>query len=160
MDAELLLALISRWIHVGTAIVLVGGTTCLRFVVHPVVQKSAPDLLPQIRERWKRFVHAGIALFLISGFYNYYRAMPLHQGDGLYHAVVGTKILLALFVFFLASVLVGRSAGTQRFRDQAPRWTLIMLAVSFLIVAMSGLVKVRPLPKGTSPVAETAVEAE
>lgn len=146
MDGELLTAVISRWLHVGTAIVLVGGTTFLRYVVHPVLHPAHPELLLSIRDRWKRFVHAGIALFLISGFYNYFRAMPLHKGDGLYHGLVGTKILLALFVFFLASALTGRSAGTQKFRDQAPKWAAVLVLVSFVIVAISGFVKVRPLP--------------
>ncbi len=146
MDADLLTAIISRWIHVGTAIVLVGGTTFLRFVVHPSLQESDTELMGRIRARWKKVVHAGIGLFLLSGIYNYWKAIPLHKGDGLYHAIVGTKIILALVVFFFASALVGRSAGTQKFRDQAPKWTLIVVVLSFVIVAMSGFVKVRPLP--------------
>jgi uncharacterized membrane protein len=143
MDSELLINVVSRWIHVGTAIVLVGGTTFLRLVVHPSLQGEHAELMSRIRGRWKKFVHGGIALFLISGFFNYFRAMPLHKGDGLYHALVGTKILLAFVVFFLASALVGRSAGTQKFRDNAPRWTAIVVLLSFLIIGISGFVKVR-----------------
>ncbi len=159
METELLVAVISRWIHVGTAIVLVGGTTFLRLIVHPAIHESHPELMGNIRERWKKFVHAGIALFLISGFYNYFQAMPLHKGDGLYHALVGVKILLAFLVFFLASALVGRSSGTQKFRDQAPKWTLIMLSVSFLIVAISGFVKVRPIPQKSAAADSAAIQS-
>ncbi len=158
MDPEFLLNVISRWVHVATAIVLVGGTTCLRFVVHPVLAADHPELVGQIRARWKKFVHAGIGLFLISGFYNYFRAMPLHKGDGLYHALVGTKILVAIVVFFLASALVGRSAGTARFRDQAARWTAVMLLLSALIIGISGVVKVRGAAAGV-PRTVTASEA-
>ncbi len=147
MNGEILINLISRFLHVGTAIVLVGGTTFLRLVVHPLLSGSHPELLADLRNRWKKFVHAGIGLFLLTGFYNYLVVgIPAHKGDSVYHMVVGTKILLALFVFFIASALVGRSAGTQKFRDQAPRWTAIMLLVSFVIVAMSSFVKVRPTP--------------
>ena len=83
----------------------------MKFVAGPVVHGQAPELIPAIRARWKKFVHGGIALLILSGAFNYYRAMPLHKGDGLYHGLIGTKIILALVVFFLASALVGRSAG-------------------------------------------------
>lgn len=143
MDFELLLPVISRWIHVGTAIVLVGGTTFFRFVVMPALGEESADLVERIRQGWKKFVHAGIALFLVSGLYNFVIMLPNHKGDGLYHGLVGTKILLALAVFFLASALVGRSTGTQKFRDDAKKWTGIMLLLSAVIVGISGFVKVR-----------------
>lgn len=156
MDVELLIPLISRWAHIGTAIVLVGGTTFFRFVVMPALDGNHGDLVEKIRQGWKKFVHGGIALFLLSGFYNYFTAMPLHKGDGLYHMLVGTKMLLAFFVFFIASALVGRSAGTQKFRDGAKKWTGIMLLVSALIVGISGFVKVRGIaPKADDTAAET-----
>ncbi len=161
MDANFVLALVSRWIHVGTVIVLVGGTTFMRYVAGPVLQGQSPELVDSIRGRWKKFVHGGIALLLISGFFNYFKAMPSHKGDGLYHALIGTKIILAFVVFFFASVLVGRSAGTQKFRDNAGKWTSIMLALSALIIAMSGVVKVREnsaAKPSTDPSAATAAE--
>ncbi len=145
MDMELILALISRWAHVGTAIVLVGGTAFFRLVVVPSLEGDSTDLVRRIRERWKKFVHGGIALFLISGFYNYLVVMmPKHKGDGPYHMLVGTKMLLAFGVFFLASALVGSKPGTQKFRDQSKKWTGIMLLLSAVIVGISGFVKVRP----------------
>lgn len=111
---DLWLSVLSRWTHVGTAIVILGGSVFLRFVLSPAASQlpeaEHQALRQNVMARWKRFVHAGIALFLISGFYNYIQAMPNHKGDGLYHALIGTKILLALVVFTLASGLVGRSA--------------------------------------------------
>ncbi|MEQ9406857.1 MAG: hypothetical protein RIK87_03990 [Fuerstiella sp.] len=153
MDADLILTVLSRWAHVGTAIVLVGGTTFFRFAVVPSLEPESGELLERIRGRWKKFVHGGIALFLISGIYNYMTMIPRHKGDGLYHGLVGTKILLALLVFFLASALVGNKAGTQKFRDNARKWTGIMLLISAVIVGISGFVKVRPY----TPPADTVV---
>ena len=92
--------------------------------------------------RSKRFVHAAIAGLLLSGIINYVRAVPDHRGDGLWHAMVDTKIILALGVFFIVSVLVGRSKGTQKFRDNAARWTTIAILLGVIIVAMSGIAKV------------------
>ena len=54
-----------------------------------------------------------ILLFIVSGFYNFARAIPGHKGDGLYHALLGTKILLALILFAISSALVGRSKAFE-----------------------------------------------
>lgn len=156
MEPELLLPVLSRWIHVGTAIVLVGGTTFFRFVVMPALGDDSAELVERIRQGWKKFVHGGIALFLLSGIYNFIIMLPKHKGDGLYHGLVGTKILLALVVFFIASALVGRSAGTQKFRDGAKKWTGIMLLLSAVIIGISGFVKVRgPMSKENAGVVES-----
>ncbi len=47
-----------------------------------------------VNGRWKRFVHLGILLFLVTGFYNYFRQMPNHKGDALYHALIGKGLAL------------------------------------------------------------------
>ena len=38
MDSMEILSIISRWIHIGTAIVVVGGTVFLRFVLLPAAE--------------------------------------------------------------------------------------------------------------------------
>lgn len=155
MDAELILPVLSRWAHVGTAIVLVGGTAFFRLVLMPSLEENSSELLQRIRQRWKKFVHVGIALFLVSGIYNYVTLIPRHKGDGLYHALLGTKMLLAFGVFFIASALVGSKPGTQKFRDNGKKWTSILLLLAAVIVGISGLVKVRPYQP-----APPAVESE
>ena len=138
---------ISRVLHVSTAIALVGGSLFTLMILLPSAKTLSEEahalLAVGITSRWKRFVHGGILLFLVSGFYNYFRAMPLHRGDGLYHALVGTKIILALGVFFIASALVGRSPGLASFRANRQRWLTIMLLLAAAIVLMSSFVKVR-----------------
>lgn len=140
----------SRLIHVLTAIVLLGGSTFMLLVVLPTLQSSdeatRSKIATGLRGIWKRYVHAGIALFLISGFYNYFKAMPQHKGDGLYHALIGTKIILALAVFFLASALVGRSAAFEGMRTNSSKWLKILCLLGIVIVAMSSFVKIRGIP--------------
>ncbi len=156
MNDVSVLDVISRILHVGTAIVLVGGTVFMRFVL---MQAAAPmpeaehDLLRQrLLARWKRFVHGGIALFLLSGFYNYMQAIPKHKGDGLYHGLIGTKIILAFAVFFIASGLVGRSAAFEKMRQNRKKWLAVLVLLSAVIVSLSGIVKVRGIPKAAAPV--------
>ncbi len=156
---------ISRVVHVFTAITLVGGSVFMAFVLMPAAKQLPDDAHQTLRvnllARWKRFVHMGILLFLVSGFYNYVRLGANHDGDGLYHALVGTKMLLAFFVFFIASALVGKSAGLQRIRDKREFWLKVIVVATATIVAMSGFVKVRGVVTPTdeaATVSETGID--
>ena len=137
----------SRIVHVGTAITLVGGSTFILLVLMPSTRELADDardkLSAAVMGRWKRFVHAGVLLFLVSGFYNYIRAIPNHKGDGLYHALLGTKMILALGVFFLAAALVGRSPALEGIRANRGKWLRLLVFLAAVIVCISGFVKVR-----------------
>ena len=140
----------SRIIHVGTAITLVGGSMFMLWVLMPSVsaltEEDRRKLHHSVIGRWKKFVHIGITLFLASGIYNYVRAVPNHRGDGLYHALLGTKMLLALVVFFLAAALVGRSSGLEPIRQNRQKWLRVLVSIALVIVAISGFVKVRGIP--------------
>lgn len=123
MDNLFPLDVLSRFLHVMVAIVLVGGTVFMRFVLMPAA-KELPDaehdqLRQRLLARWKRVVHGGIAVLLLSGVYNYIQQRPNHVGDKLYHALMGTKFLFAIAVFFVASALVGRSATFEKLRQNA-----------------------------------------
>lgn len=141
---------ISRILHVSTAIALVGGSVFLAFVLIPASAtlpvETELSLRQQLTSRWKWFVHLGIGLFLVTGFYNFIRAIPLHRGDGLYHGLIGTKIILALLVMFLASALVGRSEKMKLFREQRSTWLKVLVGLALVIVMISGYAKVRGVP--------------
>ncbi|MFN0050621.1 MAG: hypothetical protein ACKV0T_00430 [Planctomycetales bacterium] len=142
-----------RVLHVGTAIVLVGGTFFIWFVLQPAAAQALTEadhlkLRERIMRTWKTIVHAGIALLLGSGGVNYYRVLVegSHKGDSLYHALLGTKILLAMAIFFIASALVGRSAGLESFRRNSRKWLAVNLVLALLVVGISGFLKVRGVP--------------
>ena len=141
---------LSRVVHVYTTIALVGGSLFTLFVLLPAAKLLSEDahatLSNAVSSRWKRFVHLGILLFLVSGFYNYFRGMEAHKGDGLYHALIGTKMLLAFGVFFIASALVGRSEKLASFRKNRQRWLAILVLLATAIVFMSSFIKVRGVP--------------
>ena len=156
MDSQLLIDVISRIVHVSTAIALVGGSVFMVFVLLPAAKQLSDEQHDRLRglvnKTWKRYVQMGILLFLITGFYNYFQQMPLHKKDGLYHALIGTKIILAFVIFFIASVLVGRSATFEWMRAGREKWLKIIVLLAAIIVAMSGFVKVRgPKTKATDP---------
>ena len=155
------LDIVSRVVHVGTAVTLVGGSVFMLCVLMPAVgtlsAESREALHAAVVGRWKRFVHGGVLLFLASGFYNYFRAIPNHRGDGLYHALIGTKMILALGIFFLAAALVGRSSKLAPIRANRKKWLGVLVLLAAIIVAISGAVKIRGIP--VASVAETNVIA-
>jgi uncharacterized membrane protein len=150
MDGQEILSTLSRILHVGTAVTVVGGTIFMKFVLHPAAS-TLPDeahdtLKAAVMSRWKKFVHIGIGLFLISGIYNMFQAIPNHKGDSLYHALVGTKVLLALGIFFIASALVGSSKAFEGMRANRPKWMGVIVLLAAIVIGISGFVKVRGIP--------------
>lgn len=147
MDSQFFIDVISRILHVSSAIALVGGSVFMVFVLLPAAKQLNEEQHARLRglvnKTWKRYVHVGILLFLVTGFYNYFQQMPLHRKDGLYHALIGTKMILALVIFFIASVLVGRSATFEWMRTGREKWLKLIVLLAAIIVAMSGFLKVR-----------------
>lgn len=153
------LVVLMRWVHVGTAIVVLGGSVFMRFVLMPAAaplpEADHDALRGRIMSRWRKIVMIGIALFLLSGFYNYLVvAVPGHKGDGLYHGLMGTKILLAFVVFFLASALTGRSKGLEGIRQSSRKWLAVTIVLAAITAAIGGYLKVaRPAVESVRPVA-------
>ena len=134
------------------------------FVLLPAAKQLSDEqhdrLRGSVNATWKRFIHVGILLFLVTGFYNYFQQMQFHKGDSLYHALVGTKIILALVIFFIASVLVGRSAAFEWMRTGREKWLKLIVLLAAVIVGMSSFVKVRgPVSKDNQAAASTAEPA-
>lgn len=159
----LTVAVISRFLHVATAIVLLGGSAYIRFVLLPAARELPDEFHHSLRARmiarWKFFIHGGILLLLVSGFYNYLAvAQPVDAFRKQYHMLMGIKILLALGVFALASILVGRSAREGR-QTSAPRLLVMVLILGATIVGLSSYLRVQgtatlraALPPATSAV--------
>ena len=143
----------SRILHVLTAVILVGGGFFLRYVLMPAAEASlsASDhdsLRSAVVGNWKKFVHGGIAVILLSGLFNYFKVIfeGSHKGDGLYHGLIGAKIILAFGIFFIASALVGRSAGTAGMRQNARKWLAVSFTLAVIIIAISGFLRIRGVP--------------
>ncbi len=168
------LALILRWLHIVAAISLVGGTVFMRLALIPSVAALTDEqrgaMHQQVRSRWARIVHASIAFLLLSGIWNYVRFLNESKAWGddwrtayynSYQVLFGIKFLIALAIFFLASVLSGRSDGTKKFRQNAKLWTGVNLALALVVVALSAGMRMTHVgPTGielTKPIATAEV---
>ena len=151
--------LLLRWVHIFSAIAMVGGTIFWRFVLFPSVQTmpdaSRSELLGTIRGRWARIVMLASGLLLASGLINAVLAIKRYDFSGSpYHILVAVKLVLALIVFWLAATLSGRSKNAERFRERMGYWLTVNLILAVILVCLAGFMKLAPrVPK--SPTTDT-----
>ena len=153
MDAVLL---VSRWFHIAAAIIAVGGAAFTLIALIPAAKATLTDdvherLREAIRSRWSKFVHACVAILLITGSINFViLAIPPKIEPMPYHAIFGVKLLAAFAVFFIAEALVSRSPGFAKIRQQRAKWLAILLSLAAIIVLLSGVLsQVRSSPRRT-----------
>lgn len=154
MLAQLDLAfLFNRWFHLAAVIVAVGGTVFLRFVFHPSVKSSLPpDAANSLRDvllrRWAVVMHVCITVLILSGTYNAVVQLgrhPVVEGHApIYHILFGVKLLLVLTLFFIASVLTGRSKTFEGLRAKRPFWLGVNIALAAGIILISNILKNLP----------------
>jgi uncharacterized membrane protein len=137
-----ILIILSRWVHVATACVALGGVFFARIVlpiglsVLPPEQKDAAFL--KTRRAFKFVIHPSILLLLLSGIFNSIsnwskydlQPFPLHM-------IWGIHILLALTAFSIALyVLAGQKPPANH-----SRWMTLNLLALFLAVAAASTLK-------------------
>ncbi|MEI6658363.1 MAG: hypothetical protein WCO76_07475 [Planctomycetota bacterium] len=149
MDPTLLLL---RWAHLLAALVAVGGLVFARFGLLPAIaefdEETRERIHDRIRRRWLPWVIGSITLLLASGLANFllFNARVKEEGWAggewmratSYHSLFGAKLLLALVIFYFASALVGRGAGTQWVRNDRATWLSLTLGLAVAVVMISG----------------------
>jgi uncharacterized membrane protein len=165
MDTQQILALLSRWLHVIPAMVLVGGALFLRFALLPAANEvgGQDEFREAVRRRWAKWVMISVLLMLISGFYNAYLKAIGYQLSPVYLALLTIKILLAFFVFYLASVLTGRSKTAKKFRQKEIFWLNVLCASMIAIVAVAGWMKLSSQPikvRSKEPADQVSVQTD
>jgi len=161
------LTLLLRWLHVLAAMAAFGGALYMRFAVLPAAHQTLDEstrekLREQLRARWARFVHGAIGVLLVTGVINIVRfSMSSDLPPMPYHAIFGVKVVLALVVFFVATVVVGRSPAFERARQRMGAWLSALIVVIALIVLLSGMLnQLRLAGRGTGapPAVKTTTE--
>ncbi len=145
MDFEFLLALMSRWLHILAAITAVGGTVFARAVVFPTL-RSLPEnersqLHAALRERWATILKAAIGFLLFSGLYNFMLTVSEYRVPPWYHMLFGIKFLLAMAIFAIASLLIGKSPAAHAVRSRATLWLNVNIVLAVVVVCLSGVLR-------------------
>ncbi|MBI1826634.1 MAG: hypothetical protein HY287_13410 [Planctomycetes bacterium] len=157
--------LISRWIHILSAITAVGGAAYVRFALLPAATSTLNDdvherLREAIRLRWMKILHACIALLLITGGLNFWiLAVPPKIHPLPYHPIFGVKLLAAIAVFWIAIGLSSRSQAFAKMHASRKKWLNILLTLAAAIVLISGILsQVRAHDPGMHSAAASTIQ--
>ncbi|MFN3653111.1 MAG: hypothetical protein ACK47B_26320 [Armatimonadota bacterium] len=151
MDAMFWVNLLMRWLHVASAVVGIGATVMMRFVVMP----NAAELAARIQPAYKRLIHSSLGLVLLTGFYNYLvvsipavRAAREQQLPGfeMYHAVMGVKMLLSLVLFGIAIFALQPREGAAENRKSLLSVNVVLGFLILLVAAYLRRLWVIPTP--------------
>ena len=117
----------------------------MRFALLPAAKAALTDdvherLREAVRARWAKFVHATVALLLLTGSINFaILAIPPKINPIPYHPIFGVKLLAAFTVFFIAEALMSRGPGFATIRANRAKWLGVLLTLGGLIVLLSGV---------------------
>ena len=132
--------ILSRWLHISTAAIVVVGMVFARFVLMPAMQKLTEEhraiLSEHIAKHLRPFSVASIILLLVSGLYNFLLAMQCEL-DTRYHMIFGFKFLFATHLLAMFHIASSPSKGSAP--DSAKRARLLTGGIiSALIVLALG----------------------
>lgn len=139
-----------RWMHITGAVMTAGGTIFGLFVMLPSLRglenEVRSDIMESVRKRFLMVFMVGMTALVVSGFYNYIvNEIPDHRGQGLYHGLMGAKIVLAMTVFFVGSVLLGRSKAFEGLRRKRRRWMRRNVILLLVILVLAAILRAMPV---------------
>jgi putative copper export protein len=148
MDVLFWFNVLVRWIHVTMAALAVGGLVYAGLVMLPALRAGGEGARPAgeaVAARFRILIHSAIGLLLLTGGYNLAivipRASALGDSKSLYHGVLGTKILLALVLFGIASVVVSRRAAQDAPPPGAARPLSLAIGLGLVILLLSAVLR-------------------
>jgi uncharacterized membrane protein len=146
MDALTLVGIIARFLHVGSATLLVGALFVLVAVLWPAAgrlpETERESVLAPTLATIRTVTRVTLVVFFLTGLYN---MLTLAQGmsvyktqSGAYLAVLHLKVLLG----FVVAGLVEVSASARRQRESVPPgFIAAALAVALVTVAMGAFLR-------------------
>jgi hypothetical protein len=143
IDGPFVIRLLSRVVHIMFAIIIGGGLFYLRAVLAPA---GADACFANRRTVWARWVGIATLFLIASGLYNYIMFVREAKGGGAplpsaYHMLFGVKFLLALFVFFVAAILAGKTSLADKFRGNMGRWLNLAWTAVMAIIIIGALMR-------------------
>lgn len=157
MELSYLISLLLRWMHVLSAITLMGGAIFMRLALLPsasILDPGQHDLLRgEIRRRWAKWVMIASTFLILSGLSNVGLNEVQYRFDGqTYRMLLAVKILLTLPVFYIAMTMVGRSAAAEKVRKNAKFWLSLNLVLATVVVMLGGAMRFADrVPKSKNP---------
>lgn len=137
-----------RYVHVLSAVILVGGMIFVSVAVKPALKVLGDDQRRDFQDiMHKRFVRVAFGCFaalFITGAYNWMKLASEYKAMGSKgNAVIGIKVLLAVIAFLIVWT---RSIGLLKLSGKVCR--LINLHLAAIIILLAGLLRYWRIPPG------------
>ena len=147
--------IVSRVLHILSAIILVGGLFYIRTILAPSASsvdamgadKIGDTCFGDRRAVWAKWVGISTAFLLLTGIYNFIVIIGESKADGgvklppTYHMLFGVKFLLAMMVMFIAAILAGKTEAADRFRLQMKKWLNIGWLAAMAIIVIAAILR-------------------
>src|SRR6516162_1215862 len=140
---------IFQWVHVGAAVIGVGGMGFLVIVLLPSLSVLAAEQRDQLaqavmrRFRWVSWT--AIVLLLVSGLYN---LKPVWEAPwGTYWRLLTVKIVLALPVFAISLALTLPLNFLERFRAWRRLWLTLTFALPLIVTLIPAPLRFASTPQ-------------
>jgi uncharacterized membrane protein len=136
------LVVLSRWLHVISAVLAVGGAFFLRVVVPAGLAEadaaSRDSVLRSLRRKFKVVVHAAATLLILTGAFNTWRNWEDYKlRTGILHGLWGTHMLLGLVAIGMSISLLAKPEPPPNHR----RLLTINLVLMFLLIGVASTLK-------------------
>ncbi len=145
-EFETILPVFSRFIHILSAILLLGGAFYARRVLTPVLNTLPEDKRmqaaagAQLRYRTTLFIF--VALSLLSGLYNFLQVPHSRQ----YEMAFGIKILAVLHIYATIILWATSPYGDVEFAGKSKRRLLSISISGILVVLISAYLRSLSMP--------------
>jgi len=140
---QTVLLVISRYLHLTGAILAVGGIafyiTCLLPAARQLDEAGRAMIIKTAHHRFLRVLWLAIVLLAVTGTINWMVNIEAYRKLGaLGHALIGTKVLLALIMFGL---VIARSAGL--IQPKNPRLLpMINIHLGAIVIVLATILRV------------------
>ena len=132
-----------QWVHVGSAVIGVGGMAFLLFVLFPSVgvlnDEQRGALLKSVLGRFRWVTWSVIVLLLASGLYNVKLVWLVPWGP--YWTFLTIKIILALAVFVIVLFLTIPLGIFKRFQERRSMWLSVAFGLAMTVILISAYLR-------------------
>ncbi len=137
------LEILSQWLHLMSAVTLIGGLLYVRLVLVPSLVdaplESRSKLLERLVARWRPLAFTAMGALVLTGLFNF--LTHLHGHSRAYHMAFGIKLLLVLHVFSVV-MLLAVPPGVNPARDaRRPRLMLGAVISGLIILLLSAFLR-------------------
>lgn len=139
---------LTRWLHVTSAVTAIGAMIFMRVILQPVVAAQDPASRQAIDERvlprFKMLLHSALGLLLLTGAYNFWIAIPKVRSladHTLYQSIIGTKILLVLALFGFVGAALSSSPASANMQESRQRWLTVLIVLALVILFLSAILR-------------------